>query len=240
MYHSMKTRSDRVRPASLFVPALVLAGATAAFALQEKDYSRMPPAHSEVEARLKNVPADLGDAIANAELILGGVAKSARIVLDRNSPMIEVTVYSTDMAHVAEVDGATGKVNEVRDQPRFPGELPQGEMIETASGLKYFEIVEGTGHSPADATSRVRVHYTGWLVDGTKFESSVDRGAPVEFSLGSHLKGWTEGIGSMREGGKRKLIIPFDLAYGEAGRPGSIPPRATVIFDVELIEVLGE
>jgi FKBP-type peptidyl-prolyl cis-trans isomerase FkpA len=106
------------------------------------------------------------------------------------------------------------------------------------SGLKYEDVVVGNG---AEATSgkTVSVHYTGWLTDGTKFDSSVDRGQPYQFALGSGavIRGWDEGVAGMKVGGKRKLTIPPDLAYGAGGRPPVIPGGATLVFDVELVGV---
>jgi len=113
-----------------------------------------------------------------------------------------------------------------------------GAEVTTASGLKYVELVEGTGPSPRQGQTAV-VHYTGTLTNGTKFDSSVDRGQPYNFVLGagSVIKGWEEGVGSMKVGGKRKLIVPPDLGYGPMGRPPSIPGNSTLIFDVELLDV---
>ncbi|MBW7904161.1 MAG: peptidylprolyl isomerase [Phycisphaerae bacterium] len=105
----------------------------------------------------------------------------------------------------------------------------------TASGLVSFVLREGDGPSPKP-TDTVKVHYTGWLLDGTEFDSSVKRG-PIEFPLNGVIKGWTEGVGLMKIGEKRKLIIPFELAYGARGRPPVIPPRAPLVFDVELLEI---
>lgn len=105
----------------------------------------------------------------------------------------------------------------------------------TASGLRYIMQTEGTGASPT-ATSKVTVHYTGTLLaNGKKFDSSVDRGQPAVFGLNQVIKGWTEGIQLMKVGGKCKFIIPSDLAYGDQGYPGVIPPKSWLVFDVELI-----
>src|ERR1019366_10045742 len=111
-------------------------------------------------------------------------------------------------------------------------------VITTASGLQYQVLNPGTG-AVATAGHMVSVHYTGWLTDGKKFDSSVDRGQPFQFSLGAGqvIKGWDEGVAGMKVGEKRKLTIPPDLGYGERGAGGVIPPNATLVFDVELLGV---
>ena len=105
--------------------------------------------------------------------------------------------------------------------------------------LKIEDTIIGEGKE-AIAGKVVSVHYTGTLVDGTKFDSSVDRGTPFQFTLGAGqvIKGWDQGVLGMKVGGKRTLIIPSDLAYGPTGRPGTIPPSATLIFDIELLDVI--
>jgi len=110
---------------------------------------------------------------------------------------------------------------------------------ETESGLQYEVIVEGTGKSPK-ATDKVKVHYTGTLTDGQVFDSSVERGEPIEFPLNGVIKGWTEGLQLMKEGAKYKFYIPSELAYGERGAGQQIPPFSTLIFEVELLKVLEE
>lgn len=110
-------------------------------------------------------------------------------------------------------------------------------MTTTESGLQYTDIVEGTGATPTTG-QRVKVHYTGTLQDGTKFDSSRDRGQPFEFQIGvgQVIKGWDEGVGSMKVGGQRQLVIPPELGYGSRGI-GPIPPNSTLLFDVELLGV---
>jgi FKBP-type peptidyl-prolyl cis-trans isomerase len=113
-----------------------------------------------------------------------------------------------------------------------------GEGIKTDSGLQYWDIRLGNGEVAKEG-QRVRVHYTGWLTTGKKFDSSVDAGTPFDFRLGNGevIKGWDEGVAGMKVGGKRQLRIPPDLGYGAEGSPPVIPANATLIFDVQLIAV---
>ena len=124
--------------------------------------------------------------------------------------------------------------------PALAGKKPpaKGKQVTTASGLKYEEIVVGKGASPSRGKTVV-VHYTGWLTSGKKFDSSRDRNEPFKFpiGMGKVIKGWDEGVMTMKVGGRRKLTIPPKLAYGEEGMPGAIPPNATLIFDVELLGI---
>ncbi len=108
--------------------------------------------------------------------------------------------------------------------------------MKTASGLIYAEVAAGGGASPK-ANDKVRVHYRGTLVDGTEFDSSLKRGQPAEFPLGGVIPCWTEGLQKMKVGGKARLVCPSDIAYGDQGRP-SIPPGATLIFEVELLAIV--
>jgi FKBP-type peptidyl-prolyl cis-trans isomerase len=120
-----------------------------------------------------------------------------------------------------------------------PAPIPTVPAAPAAAGeLQKLDIKLGTGPEAVKG-KRVKVHYTGTLTDGSKFDSSVDRGEPFTFTLGAGevIKGWDEGFAGMKVGGKRKLTIPYQMAYGEMGRPPKIPAKATLIFDVELLGV---
>lgn len=116
--------------------------------------------------------------------------------------------------------------------------VAEKDLSKTASGLQYHDFEVGAGAQP-EPGQKVSVEYTGWLPDGTRFDSSWLRNDPIQFPLGKGrvIKGWDEGVSTMKVGGKRQLVIPFDLAYGEKGRPPKIPPKSTLVFEVELVGV---
>jgi len=144
------------------------------------------------------------------------------------------TVTPEAESAVSESPEAAKEVDAV-DAARKLGAPTENEVVTMDSGLEYIDVKVGEG-AEAKAGQTVSVHYTGWLVDGSKFDSSVDRGQPFEFPLGggSVIKGWDEGVAGMKIGGVRKLIIPSDLGYGSRGA-GLIPPNSTLIFEVELL-----
>ena len=177
----------------------------------------------------------LPEAIKTAVETVPGRCADATLDLMSDPPAIMVTIFGNDMKHELKIDAVTGKVVTNNASSGLPGDSSDNPMTTTDSGLRYIDIVEGTGAAPSSIGANVVVHYTGWLVDGTKFDSSVDRGQPASFALNGVIKGWGEGVGSMKVGGKRKLIIPWNLGYGARGTQG-IPPRAMLVFDVELLE----
>ncbi|MBA3319783.1 MAG: FKBP-type peptidyl-prolyl cis-trans isomerase [Gemmatimonadales bacterium] len=131
--------------------------------------------------------------------------------------------------------------NDDRPKEAVPGsgfEIDSAALTKTASGLQYQDIVIGTGAEATPGQVAV-VHYTGWLTDGTKFDSSRDRNEPFPFPVGGGqvIAGWDQGVAGMKVGGRRKLVIPPDLGYGPQGSPPVIPPAATLVFDVELLEL---
>lgn len=140
----------------------------------------------------------------------------------------------TKMNKEKEAKGAQAKL----EGEKFLAENAKKEgVITTASGLQYMVLKEGEGKSPK-ATDNVRCHYEGMLIDGTLFDSSLQRGEPADFPLNGVIAGWTEGVQLMKEGAKYRFFIPYLLGYGAGGAGNSIPPYSTLIFDVELIKVL--
>ncbi len=133
-------------------------------------------------------------------------------------------------------DAATAAAVPTAQGMQFPGVI--SDTVKTSSGLQYKDLTAGTG-AVAQAGNTVSVQYTGWLTNGTKFDSSLDRGQAFEFGLGQNqvIKGWDEGVAGMKVGGTRVLIIPPDLGYGANGSGSTIPPNATLVFEVQLVAI---
>jgi FKBP-type peptidyl-prolyl cis-trans isomerase len=154
--------------------------------------------------------------------------------------LVPVTILALATIALAQTAPAkkSARIANTRPNTKAPSKVT-GDGVKTESGLQYWDIKVGAGQVAKEG-DRVRVHYTGWLTDGKKFDSSVDAGRPFTFPLGNGevIKGWDEGVAGMKVGGKRQLRIPPELAYGENGTPdGTIPPNSTLIFDVQLVSV---
>ena len=167
-----------------------------------------------------------------AGLVVAGCRErqEAKVEVPAKTPPPEVQVALPVEDEPAEEDEAIEVARELGTPTGNP-------VIATDSGLQYIDVETGEGEG-AEAGNMVSVHYTGWLVDGTKFDSSKDRGTPFQFPLGAGrvIKGWDEGVAGMKVGGVRKLVIPPELGYGSRGAGSAIPPNATLIFEVELLE----
>ncbi|ABB32587.1 Peptidylprolyl isomerase [Geobacter metallireducens RCH3] len=148
--------------------------------------------------------------------------------------LLVLFLFVTGVAIAACSDKDAKSLGEAK--PAAVSTAPAG-AVTTPSGLSYVDLVVGNGPQPTSGKP-VKVHYTGWLENGTKFDSSVDRGEPFVFTIGAGevIPGWDEGVMTMKVGGKRRLIVPAQLGYGAAGAGGVIPPNATLIFEVELLE----
>ena len=173
-------------------------------------------------------------------VLLVACEESAPTPWPTTTPVPKSVSTGASEAVPADVSGDTGAPasNEASSGEKTSGGESEVEVVITESGLQIKDLVVGTGEQ-ARVGAIVAVHYTGWLVDGTKFDSSVDRGTPFEFPLGQGrvIKGWDEGVATMRVGGKRELTIPPELAYGDRGAGALIKAGATLVFEVELLEV---
>src|SRR5688572_9402754 len=173
--------------------------------------------------------AELDTLLKGIELAASG--KESPYELEKIGPAMDEFMQKKQQAYL----GKLKKQNDSANTGFFEKLKNNKAVVELPSGLRYETVKEGTGAAPKP-TETVKVHYTGTLIDGTVFDSSVQRGEPAEFPLDQVIAGWTEGIQKMKKGGKIKLFVPPNLAYGDDGRPG-IPPGSTLIFDVELLDI---
>ncbi|MBM3975394.1 MAG: hypothetical protein FJ299_00210 [Planctomycetes bacterium] len=227
----------RTLPIALASLALLGTAAAATLALQGVDNTRFPDLFGARQKQLTATRVDLASAVANAEKTSGGKAFSA--TLADGGERWEIVAFAGDVEHKVSIDAVSGAVvsNTPTTAVALPGETAAGDPQKSASGLVWYDLKVGGGEQPAGPSTKVKVHYTGWLLDGKKFDSSVDRGEPIDFPLNGVIKGWTEGVGSMKVGGKRKLVIPANLGYGSRAT-GIIPANGVLVFDVELIAIV--
>ncbi|WP_336040617.1 FKBP-type peptidyl-prolyl cis-trans isomerase [Acinetobacter calcoaceticus] len=166
----------------------------------------------------------------------GAQSKTARLTDEEMAKAINDYKKTLEAKQLVEFQ-KTGQQNAQAGTAFLADNAKKSGVITTKSGLQYQVLKEGNGQKPK-ATSRVKVNYEGRLLDGTVFDSSIARNHPVEFQLSQVIAGWTEGLQTMKEGGKTRFFIPANLAYGEVGAGDSIGPNSTLIFDIELLQVL--
>jgi len=155
----------------------------------------------------------------------------------KKPPRVEMQTYGPKLQALAKERAAGAAAGEKKSSESFLAKAAAEKGAKkTTSGLIYTELTAGKGDSPK-ATDKVKVHYEGKLTDGTVFDSSLKRGEPITFPLNGVIKCWTEGVQSMKVGGKAKLICPSDIAYGDSGQPPAIKPGATLVFEVELLDI---
>ncbi len=176
----------------------------------------------------QNLDIDSNALATSIEDVLTG--KEARLTAEE----MQAVMLKSQREQIAKM-GAEGKINREKGEKFLTQNKTKTGIKTTASGLQYEVLQAGKGKSPK-AADVVKVHYKGTLIDGTPFDSSYDRGQPAEFPLNGVIRGWTEGLQLMKVGGKSRLFVPSDLAYGPQGRPG-IPPNSTLIFEVELLDI---
>ncbi len=173
---------------------------------------------------------------AELELVKQGITDG----VTGKKPLVDVEAYSQKVQTMANARREAQGVKLAADAKVFIEKAAKEKgAVKTASGLIYLAQKEGSGKNPA-ASDKVKVHYTGTLVNGVVFDSSYKRGQPLEIPLNGVVKCWTEGIQLMKVGGKARLVCPPAIAYGEKGAGGMIPPNATLVFDVELLEIKPE
>lgn len=165
----------------------------------------------------------------------GAQSKTARLTDEEMAKAINDYKKTLEAKQLVEFQ-KTGQLNAQAGAAFLADNAKKSGVITTKSGLQYQVLKEGNGQKPK-ATSRVKVNYEGRLLDGTVFDSSIARNHPVEFQLSQVIAGWTEGLQTMKEGGKTRFFIPANLAYGEVGAGDTIGPNSTLIFDIELIKI---
>lgn len=228
--------------------ALALGGALAVAACQQKAPEADPVAtYTDDQKAIYAFGAAVGRQVSQQTTQLRMTPEEVQIfrsafgdMMDGKEPAVEINAYQEKFQSLAEARIAEGNAEaKKKGEDLLASAAQEPGAVKTDSGLIFRTLTPGTGASP-QASDVVRVHYHGTLPDGKVFDSSVDRGQPAEFALNGVIPCWTEGVQRMKVGEKAKLICPANLAYGERGAPPTIPPDATLVFEVELLGIQGK
>ncbi len=206
----------------------------------------MSEKYTTVEQRVSyGVGRQMGDQLASNPfdgIDMNAVVEGVRDALNGTPSAVEAELmqaaYEEINARMQAKEAEKSKAMSAEGEAFLADNAKRDEVTVTESGMQYEVLVAGDGEKPV-ATSTVRTHYHGTLIDGTVFDSSVDRGEPAEFPVNGVIAGWTEALQMMGVGSKWRLYLPYQLAYGERGAGGAIGPYATLVFDVELIDIVG-
>ena len=231
----------------LLAIAALLALALAAVSCGGEGVARKTSLESEIERASYAYGMDVATSMLRSGMVLDvdSFVQGFRDTLEGESPllteqekMVVMQEYATKMREEQMAKAEVDAVTNLTEGTAFIEANKTAEGVKTTdSGLQYLVLEEGTGATP-DTDSRVKVHYMGTLIDGTSFDSSYDRGEPAEFPVGGVIPAWTEALQLMKVGGKMKIFAPPTIAYGERGAPPVIGPNATLIFEIELIEIV--
>ncbi len=225
-------------PAEAATPAKTVAGPEFKTDADKAVYSVAAKSGKQLRQALDDVRR-LGVTVSDDFVIQGfkdGLAD--KIALNDEAAQAAMTAFSTELQALQKADAEKKSAENKAKGDAYLAEFDKKEGAQkTASGLRYKVVQEGDGKTKPTASDSVVVHYTGTLIDGTKFDSSVDRGQPAEFGVGGVIPGWTEALQLMSKGAKYQLVIPSDLAYGPNGAGDKIGPNSVLVFDVELIDV---
>jgi FKBP-type peptidyl-prolyl cis-trans isomerase FkpA/FKBP-type peptidyl-prolyl cis-trans isomerase FklB len=222
---------------------IVLLSGVAALSLCAAAMAADPTPKTEEQKTLYAVGLAVSDGLApfnldksELELVKAGMTDG---VLHKK-PKVDVNEYRVKIQELHRTRLASAAESGKKSGKAYADKLAaQKDVTRTQSGMLFSDLKKGTGATPAE-TDNVKVHYKGMLIDGAVFDSSVERGEPVTFGLNQVIRCWTEGLQLMKVGGKGKLVCPSDIAYGDNGRPPKIPPGATLVFEVELLEIVKQ
>lgn len=232
------------RPSLPLVAVLGLCALASACAMpQQTSAAAQAPLETEEQKTLYALGLRLGENLKGFQLApeeLALVMRGLQAAANAAKPEVDAAAYREKVAELARARITAAAGGEKQRGAAFVETAAQETGAERmASGLVFKSISAGSGASP-QASSRVKVHYEGKLVDGTVFDSSVQRGEPVEFALNQVIPCWTEGVQKIKVGGKARLVCPSAIAYGDQGRPPVIPGGATLVFEVELLEIVKQ